>query len=129
MCLFYFLAGDGSEEGRYFALGHYTGHFRFTDKNNCTMNENCTGHFTDYPCGWTSFVKQQTHHLKIALESDGNEDSGGYSYTEMIDIWSAANATKSAVIGLWFKPDATAALFEGSGSDFMRVRSQEVNES
>ena len=67
----YFDAGDGSEDGRYFALGQYTGHFRFTDKNNCTMNNNCTGHFLDYPCGWKSFVKQQTYHLKIALNAMG----------------------------------------------------------
>jgi len=111
---------DG-EHGRYFFEGSYIGHFRLTDKNNCAMNPNCTGHFLDYPCGWTSFVKQQTHHLNIALESNGNEESGGYSYSEMVEIWNAANATKSDIIGLWWKPDAVATELKGSGFELAQV--------
>jgi len=41
-------AEDGSENGRYFVEGSYTGHFRATDKNNCTKTKNCTGHFMDF---------------------------------------------------------------------------------
>jgi hypothetical protein len=34
---------------------HYTGHFRYTEKNNCTLwPSNCTGHIANYPCGWSS---------------------------------------------------------------------------
>ena len=29
----------------------YRGHFRVTRQNNCTENENCVGHFANYPCG------------------------------------------------------------------------------
>lgn len=33
----------------------YTGHFRYTEKNNCTLwPSNCTGHIANYPCGWSS---------------------------------------------------------------------------
>lgn len=111
-----------AEEGKYFVEGPYTGFFRKTEKNDCNKTENCTGHIMDYPCGWSSFIRQQTKHLKIALESGGSDGgSGGYTYSEMVQIWSAANATKSDVIGLWWTPDATANLFKGSGSDLMPV--------
>jgi len=115
-------AEDGSEDGRFFALGNYTGFFRATMKNDCNQTKACTGHFMDWPCGWSSYAKQQLKHLEIALESDGSEEnSNGYAYTEMVEIWSAANATKSDLIGLWWSPDATHNLYIGSGSDFIPV--------
>ena len=122
---FYFLSEDGSENGRYFLEGSYTGHFRFTQKNNCTTNPNCTGHFSDYPCSWTSYAKQQAHHLNIALEIPKGSD--GYSYSEMVDIWHAANATKSDAIGLWWRPDAIATELEESGSGLVQVRFREAD--
>lgn len=42
-------AEDGSEDGRYFVEGAYTGFFRATEKNDCNKTVNCTGHITDYP--------------------------------------------------------------------------------
>lgn len=42
-------AEDGSEDGRYFSSGFYTGHFRATDKNDCAKTPKCTGHIVDYP--------------------------------------------------------------------------------
>ena len=63
---------------------------------------------------------QQSYHLGIALES-GGEPTGKYSYSEMVDIWLAANTTKSSVIGLWWGPDATLSLFAGTGSDLIPV--------
>ncbi len=42
-----------SEYSRMFVEGLYTGYFRKTEKNDCDTNPaNCTGHITDYPCGW-----------------------------------------------------------------------------
>lgn len=116
-------AEDGSEDNKFFSSGVYTGYFRFTEKNDCnTYPDTCTGHFLDYPCGWTTFFTQQSHHLGIALESDGPEHSGGfYTYGDLVDIWFAANATKSDVIGMWWEPDATVSVFEGSGSDMVPV--------
>jgi hypothetical protein len=49
------------------------------------------GHIVDFRCGWTSYVKQITHHLDIALESNGPEPmSAGYSYSQMTEVWAAA---------------------------------------
>ena len=92
------------EEEMFFAQGLYTGHFRKTEENNCDRwPTNCTGHFIDYPCGWTSFFIQQAHHLEIALKSSGKEPySEGYSYARAVQIWAAANWTKSDVIGWWW---------------------------
>ena len=42
--------GKQEEEDAMFVEGLYTGHFRKTEKNNCTANpDTCTGHFADYP--------------------------------------------------------------------------------
>ena len=41
-----------SEYERMFVQGLYTGQFRATDKNDCSLNLlNCTGHVADFPCG------------------------------------------------------------------------------
>jgi hypothetical protein len=93
------------EEGDHYYLNDvYNGHFLYTDENNCTLNPGtCTGQFLDYPCGWTSFFVQQAHHLNIGLSGSGDEcGSRGYSYSEMVQVWHAANYTKSDVIGWWW---------------------------
>lgn len=52
----------------------------------------------------------QTYHLGISLESNGNEPgSNGYAYEEMVEIISAANATKSDLIFFWWNPDAVSS--------------------
>ena len=88
------------EESSMFSSGVYTGHFRYTEANNCTaIPDSCTGHFTDYPCGWNSQAPNQIYHNKMALKSDGTSDlRGGYSYSQLIGIWRAANATKEDVM-------------------------------
>lgn len=117
-------AEDGSQDGLYFSSGLYTGYFRATEENDCDANPTTfSGHFTDYPCGWTSYARQQIKHLGIALEGGGSQTGGSsYTYGEVVDIWNAANATKSDVIGVWWSPDATASpsQFAGSGSDLDR---------
>jgi len=114
---------DEEEERRMFAEGQYTGHFRATDQNNCTKNPlTCTGHIVDYPCGWDSNTKQLTYHLDIALESNGAEAvSGGYSYSQMTEIWAAANATKNHVIMQWWTPEALYRTFMGTDASFEGV--------
>ena len=52
---------DESEENMHFLQSIYRGHFRATEKNNCT------GHIVDVPCGWTTYVSQQAYHLDIAV--------------------------------------------------------------
>lgn len=92
------------EAGQYFNAQYYTGHFRKTAENDCDTNELCTGHIADFPCGWSSFVEQQTWHLGIALRSSGHEPGcRGYKYEELLGIFAAANATKSDVIFQWVR--------------------------
>lgn len=117
-------APDTDAEGlRYFVEGKYNGYFRRTEKNDCDANPTtCTGELVDYPCGWTSFVEQQVHHLNIALESSGDEPvSGGYSYSAMTEIWAAANATRSDVMMRWWTPEALYQTFLATPAEFQIV--------
>lgn len=120
-----------------FSDGSYTGHFRYTEANNCTgnpANKTCTGHFTDYPCGWNSQAPYQIYHNNIALRSDGLADHrGGYSYGQMVGIWRAANATKEDVMIMWWSPELLVEEFFGTDSQFVPVilpePTQECNEA
>lgn len=95
------------EAESYFWDGQYTGHFRATEKNNCTLSpDTCTGAIIDYPCGWSTPTKSQLHWNQIALESDGPEVGGGYPYNAGTQIFLAANATQSPVIIVWWEPEA-----------------------
>lgn len=100
------------EEDSMFVEGLYTGHFRATEENDCNNFPNtCNGHVADYPCEWKSFVTQQMHHLDIALRSSGPSLNGGYTYSQLNEIWHAANATKSDVMMLWWTPEALFDMF------------------
>ncbi|CAB9509326.1 Metabotropic glutamate receptor-like protein [Seminavis robusta] len=111
----------GEEEDRMFAPGFYTGHFRATDKNNCTANPTtCTGHIADYPCRWSSPVETQIYHLNISLSTDVF-DSGGYTPEQLEEIWNAANATKSDVIMYWWSPHYLQGEFKGTDAEFTPV--------
>lgn len=112
-----------TESEKFFEDGLYMGHFRKTELNDCDKwPHNCTGHFLDYPCGWTSFFIQQAHHLNVGLQSNGDEPgSSGYSYSHMLEIWYAANWTKSDVIGWWWRPEALYQQFQGTDFELQRV--------
>jgi hypothetical protein len=101
------------EEASYFLTGLYQGHFRATDKNNCTKYpDTCTGHVVDSPCEWDTLTESQMYWNNIPLSADGPlEPNGGYTYFQMIEIWNAANATKSPVFQWWWKPDSLDQLF------------------
>ena len=84
---------DIDEETAYYADDDYTGHFRYTDKNNCTNPDiKCTGHFIDYPCDWTSYFERLVYWNDIWLENDMI-----YTYSQMLQIIQASNATKSHI--------------------------------
>ena len=102
----------------------YTGHFHATEQNDCSAQpENCTGHFTDFPCDWGSFAVPQAYHLGIAVASNGKiGPNHGYSYAEKLDIWSAANATQSNVMMNWYSPDPTYQWYRGTSSEFQEVQ-------
>lgn len=107
---------DDGERSRMFAEGLFTGHFRATDKNNCTKYpKTCTGHLADYPCGWTSFNLPLTHHLDIALENER------HTYSQFLEMWAAANATKSNLIMPWWTPEALYQSYAGTDAEFQRV--------
>ena len=115
---------DGDEGGRYFVQGLYKGHFRATDRNDCIKHpDTCTGSIIDWPCGWHSYVSAQTHHLEIALQSDGpHAGSQGYNYESLVEIWFAANATKSDVMMMWWQPDSLPQLFRGTDAEMISVK-------
>ena len=110
------------EEKRMFYEGSYTGYFRYTERNTCSSNSNCTGSIGDFPCGWSGATEAVCYHLDIALESNGDEPySGGYTYTQLGDMWKAANATKNNVIITWAIPDPTYELFQNTDFEFIKV--------
>jgi len=96
--------------------GAYTGYFRPTEKNDCSLNpKTCSGHVTGPTCAWDTNVDAQLYWNNISLEGDGPlPENNGYPYEQMIEIWRAANATKSHVVVWWWTPDATVEEFRGT---------------
>lgn len=67
-------------------------------------------------------MTQQAFWNDIKLESKGPEaPSGGYAYRDLLDVWSAANATKSPVIMRWWQPEANQQSFEGTDAEFVPI--------
>jgi 7 transmembrane sweet-taste receptor of 3 GCPR len=114
---------DETENIRMFVPGLYTGHFRATDANDCDLYpSNCTGHIADYPCGWTSYVEAQTYHLNIALsKGSGDVTAPGYEYQQLLDMWRAANATRSNLMMNWWTPHQLYTEFLGTEAAFQKV--------
>eukprot|EP00980_Cylindrotheca_fusiformis_P004723 scaffold1004_cov105-Cylindrotheca_fusiformis.AAC.6 len=113
---------SAEEQGKYFADG-YIGHFRDTIDNNCTLNNGttCTGHIVNAPCKWSTFLESQAYHNNIPLKSNGKDANDGYAYHEMLEIWAAANATRSDVIMWWYEPDPAVQLYRGGDFAFTKV--------
>jgi len=98
------------EASMYFSDGVYTGHFRATEKNKCTLNpQTCSGHAV------------QLFWNNISLESDRPLVNDGYEYDQIIQIWRAANATKSHVMSWWWTPTALVEEFRGTDYQFQPV--------
>lgn len=72
-------------------------------------------------CTWTTYIDSQLHHNNISLVSDGPLLNGGYRYSEMVQIWNAADETQSDVMFWWYSPDLTYEKFSDSNSSFVRV--------
>jgi hypothetical protein len=114
-----------AEADRLFVEGLYTGYFWYTAENDCvTFPDTCTGHIADFPCGWLSFLEQQAHHLDIALRSSGPEPgSRGWSYSQLLELWAAANATKSDIMMQWWSPEPILyQQFLGTDAEFQVVQ-------
>ncbi|CAB9505284.1 Receptor-type guanylate cyclase gcy [Seminavis robusta] len=107
----------------YFAPGLYTGYFRphpncdttTTSSSTFTNDSSCTGVFLDYPCDWSYNTVQKLVWLDIPLQPIQ------YSYSELLQINLAANATKAHTIGVWFKPDPLNELWVGTDSQLTPV--------
>lgn len=115
---------ENDEEGeKYFVRDAYTGHFRKTDANNCTVYPtNCTGHVVDYPCEWTSFAEPLFHHLDIALSGDRHgQDLRGHDDWDSVDILEAAIATKSNIMIMWAEPDPNYQRLIGTDMELHAV--------
>ena len=112
------------EKDSYFIPNLYTGHFRVTDRSNCTKNNNtCTGNVIGPSCNWSTYVDSQMYWNNISLTLNGgpNQVNNGYSYTQMTQVWRAANATKSNVFMWWWTPDILVDEFQGGDYSFQRV--------
>jgi len=117
---------NNEEESLYFLDGLYKGYFRATEKNDCDANpDNCTGHIVGSSCGelgFHSYYTQQAYHLDIAVESDGPVGpNNGYDYSSEVEIWLAANATRSPVLMDWYTPDPLPIAFMNTDFEFYAV--------
>jgi hypothetical protein len=109
------------EDSMYFRDGLFSGHFRPTVENDCNATELCTGHIANVICGWSTYVVPQAYYLNIHVESSGPGMNGGYDYARMVEIWRAANATRSPVLFYWFQPDSLIQEFAGTDSEFQQI--------
>ena len=58
----------------------------------------------------------------IRLKPDGPiQPNGGYDYLSLIEIWRAANQTKSNLLFWWWRPEALVEEFHGTQSQFQMV--------
>ena len=111
------------EEVQYYSEGNYIGHFRYTEDNDCELHPTtCTGHIADFPCNWDSFVQSQIKYLNIPLKSSGPEEPiGGYPYARLVELWRAANATKSNLIMHYWTPEPLVQEFVDTEAEFIRI--------
>ena len=109
------------EKDSYFMPHLYTGHFRDTDHTNCSRNAQCSGHIIAPHCSWTTFADNQMYWKNITLSLHGpKQPNNGYSSEQMMQIWRAANATKSHVF-IWWEPDLKNEEFNGTNYAFQQV--------
>jgi 7 transmembrane sweet-taste receptor of 3 GCPR len=117
------LPADKDESSRYFQDGFYTGFFRPTEKNDCSLNpDTCSGHIVDSACDWDSDAFVQAYWNDIPLESDGPlPENNGYLYEQMIEVWRAANATQSHVVMFWWTGDPSIEEFRDTPFQFQPI--------
>ena len=111
------------EEAQYYNEGNYIGHFRYTEDNDCDLHPTtCTGHVADFPCNWDSFVQSQIKYLNMPLKSSGPEEPiGGYTYPRLVELWKAANATRSNLIMHYWTPEPLVQEFVDTDAEFIRI--------
>ena len=67
------------------------------------MLSDCVGHVVAPPCTWSTYVESQMYWNNISVASGGDlVPNNGYTIPQMIEIYNAANATKSDVLIWWW---------------------------
>lgn len=102
----------------------YRGHFRATPHNDCArFPHNCTGHFVDGRCDWSTLAQAQLYWNQIPVTSalGPMEPYGSYGYWSMVEIWHAANETRSDVLMWWWSTDWMLQSFIGTAGEFVKV--------
>lgn len=114
---------DKTEASKYFVDGSFKGYFRITDANDCGKNpSNCTGHFIDPSCNWTTYAENQFNWQNISLASAGSlQPNSGYTAEQVNEIVLAANATKSDIFFWWWTPELLISSYTGTDMEFVRV--------
>ncbi|CAB9530192.1 Gamma-aminobutyric acid (GABA) B receptor [Seminavis robusta] len=114
---------NATEHSRMFFPGEYQGYFRNTTLNDCdTYPTNCTGHAANYPCGWTSRMEASIYHLEMGLDCNNpNGQPMPYAYQQLVDMWEAANATKSNLLMMWWTPTQEYSQFLGHDAEMQRI--------
>ena len=120
---------NNSEKKKYFSPPEFTGYFRNTTEMgiDCVnkKEETCFGHIVNLDnsdCELTSFADAQLRWNGIPMVSRGPEASNnGYSEEAMLQIWSAANATKTSVMMWWWFPHPAIERFEQTEFKFYRI--------
>jgi len=119
------IAKNYPEEGNYnkfFVQDLYIGHCYATLENDCDSSPQCTGHVVDCPNIYNSNVVPLMYHLNISLASSGGHDiTNGYDHTQMLEIWDAANATKSNVMMLDWDLDIFFLKYLGTDAESTKV--------
>ena len=94
----------------------YTGHFYIAEANNYSdINHICTRHFIEGPCTWILHGKSIFYWNEIYLESRGNfTNNHGFSYSQLWELWSVANATKENMMMYLWVPGSIISKYVGS---------------
>lgn len=126
-----FYPSTKEQEQHYFHPQFFPGYFRLLPENDCSVNPtNCTGYIVGPSCTWSTNVDAQLYWNDIILKPDGPiQPNGGYEYPSMLEIWRAANATKSPLIMWWWKPEALVEEFFDTPGSFQQVLLPEATET
>ena len=111
------------EQDRYHVPGLYRGHFRPTQENDCVLfPDTCTGHVGDFPCAWGSLLQPWIYHFHLPLSSGGTIGStNAYTNHQIMELWDAANATRSNLMTLWYTPEGLYSKYIGTPTQMMRI--------
>ena len=112
------------EEDMYYSEGLFHGFFHDSAQNDCVrFPKNCSGHIIIPPCDWSAYVEAQLYWNDIVgLSPSGPlQPNAGYNSSQMVQIWHAANATKSHVVMWWYSPDPLLVQFWNTPSSFQKV--------